>query len=253
MSTQSKPVPTDRGSISVSELPVIMCGIGRRPRQKPLSLVSSLSPAGVGEVLFYPGCGADLSPLTHFAQKTALKAVVYVDYLIRVPAVKAMVHKACQQLGWSAPGGFQGLKASDFGVRAWSDFWHESDRSMVFADPANATGFQCDIPCPSGSIRFVFLRTEGHQTYENLLRTPLQPDIVVLQDHGFGGNWQPFGGVSDMFCAAESFDCFPSKLFVAEGTQPWPRYNRTESSVYLNRQMHEYVHVRINSKAQVRL
>lgn len=241
MNTQIKVILADRKLANISALPVIMCGIGNRPRRYPLTLSPRLTPAGDGDVLYYPGCGTDYGPLVHFAQSTTLRAAVYVDYLVEEDAVKAMLDKVSEQLGWSAPPCFTGLESRDLGVPEWSGYWPEAPESTRFADPTNGTGFQCELTRPSGPIRFVFLRTEGHQTYTNLLRTPLQPSIVVLQDHGFGSNWQPFGGCSDMFFAAEKFDCMPPNIFVAEGTEPWPGFNRTEPYIHQEGQMHHHV------------
>lgn len=224
------------------ELPVFMCGIRDTdvPASTALQLSSRLVPEGDGEVLYYPGCGSDYGPLVHFAQTTKLKAVVYVDYLLKVADIKAMLHTACRGLHIPVPERFSVLRPRQLGVADWSHFWHESPRSKQFFGPTHGTGFQCQLELPSGTASFVFLRTEGHQTYANLLNTPLQPSIVVLQDHGFGCNWTNFGDESPMFEAAERQRSLPRKLFVAEGTRPWPGYHQTGDYDYQRGQMHNF-------------
>lgn len=95
---------------------------------------------------------------------------------------------------------------------------------------------------PDQTTRLIFLCTEGHQTYVNLFNTYLQPNMVVLQDHGFGGNWKDFGNhESPMYLAADAYQALPERLFVAEGnTRPWPGYHRSGPDLVLEGQMHQF-------------
>jgi hypothetical protein len=110
----------------------------------------------------------------------------------------------------------------------------------MFSNPSNGRGIQCSLNMPNGSLKFIFLRTEAHQTYANLLDTELQPDIVVLQEHGFGCNWQDFGGQSAMHSAAAITRNLPRWLFVAENTKPWPGYEQVETFAVQDGQMHAH-------------
>jgi len=50
---------------------------------------------------------------------------------------------------------------------------------------------------------------------------------IVLQDHGFGGNWTHFGGDSLLWQLAAARP--PPWLLVADNTQAWPAYERVSS------------------------
>lgn len=239
MNTQT-PHPNPIEASDTNRIPAIMCGIRDEPGATVLQLSPSLVPTGEGEVLYYPGCGTDYGPLVHFAQATRLKAVVYVDFHTKVADIKAMLHSACLRLGILAPEHHSVLKVSQLGATEWAQFWAQTERAKCLAGPDNGTGFQCELALPDGPVKFVFLRTEGHQTYSNLLNTALQPDIVVLQDHGFGGNWRDFGRTSPMYLSARQQNRLPPKLFVAEGTHAWPGYQRTEPYEYQEGQMHQF-------------
>ncbi len=50
------------------------------------------------------------------------------------------------------------------------------------------------------------------------------PFAVVLQDHGFGGNWARFGGDGSALRAIAQQFTLPELLLVGENTSPWPGY-----------------------------
>ncbi len=190
-----------------------------------------------GLVLYYPGAGTDYGPLQHFALNLDLAVVVYVDYLIKPAQIRSML----RSVSATVPE-LQRISPRELGCRTWADFWPEPERSRMFASPSRAFGVQCDLQIhPGRSTRLIYLATEGHQTFGRLLGTALQPDLVVLQDHGFGGNWCDFGGDSPMYRIAHEADALPSLLFSADGnTRVWPGYEAVGEPMLLAGQMHAY-------------
>ena len=190
-----------------------------------------------GVVLYYPGAGTDYGPMQYFARHLDLAAVVYVDYLARPDWIVSML---CSVTGTMPE--LQRVKPRDLGRRVWADFWPADPASRMFAKPTRAFGFTCELQLqPHRSTRLIYLAAEGHQTFGNLLGTRLQPDLVVLQDHGFGGNWRDFGGDSPMYRMAQAAGALPPLLFSATGnTQPWPGYEAIGHPVLLAGQMHHH-------------
>lgn len=188
-------------------------------------------------MLYYPGAGTDYGPLQHFALNLDLAVAVYVDYLIKPDMIRAMLRSVTPTVPE-----LQRISPRDLGCRAWADFWPDEERSRMFASPSRAFGFRCDLQIhPGRSTRLIYLATEGHQTFRQLLGTALQPDLVVLQDHGFGGNWCDFGGMSPMYRMAQAADALPPLLFSADGnTRVWPGYQAIAEPVLLAGQMHDY-------------
>ena len=203
----------------------------------PQNDVTSCLKPRVGLVLYYPGAGTDYGPLQHFALNLDLAVAVYVDYLVEPEMVRTML----RSVGATEPE-LQPVSPRDLGCRSWADFWPGQERSLMFAKPSRAFGFQCDLQIhPSRSTRLIYLATEGHQTFAQLLGTALQPDLVVLQDHGFGGNWRDFGGDSPMYRMARAAGALPPMLFSAgENTRVWEGYNAIAEPVLLAGQMHHY-------------
>lgn len=203
----------------------------------PGSDVNSRLKPREGLVLYYPGAGMDYGPLQHFALNLDLAVAVYVDYLIRPEMIRDMLRSVS-----AAEPEFQRVSPRDLGCRAWAEFWPGQERSQMFAKPSRAFGFQCDLQIhPGRSTRLIYLATEGHQTFGRLLGTALQPDLVVLQDHGFGGNWCDFGGDSPMYRMGHTAAALPPLLFSAgENTRVWPGYEAIAEPVLLAGQMHHY-------------
>jgi len=78
-------------------------------------------------------------------------------------------------------------------------------------------------------LAVLFLGADGHTTYEALFcrsSSYAPPYVVVLQDHGFGGNYSDFGRGGVMERTAIRSSVFPRYMFVAENTGPWLDYCR---------------------------
>lgn len=189
-----------------------------------------------GLVLYYPGAGMDYGPLQHFALNLDLAVAVYVDCLGKPDMIRDMLRSVSPAVPELRP-----VAPQDLGCRTWADFWPE-DPSSLLAGPSCAFGVQCDLRIhPGRSTRLIYLATEGHQTFGRLLGTALQPDLVVLQDHGFGGNWCDFGGDSPMHRMAQAAGTLPRWLFSADGnTRVWPGYEAIGEPILLAGQMHHY-------------
>lgn len=195
-----------------------------------------------GLVLYYPGAGTDYGPLQHFALHFDLAVAVYIDYLIESESIEDMIFNMLHRMDDSELPSLQSVSPCDLSCRAWADFWPEPESSRMFAKPSRAFGVQCDLQIhPYRKTRLIYLATEGHQTFGQLLGTALQPDLVVLQDHGFGGNWCDFGGESPMYRMAQTTGTLPHWLFSAgENTRPWPGYEAIGEPLLLAGQMHKY-------------
>lgn len=256
------PITVDLSNVDVTSLPTIMCGIGD-PRKEgfwrdeegtahlrsgltaqPQREIHPMFGPQDGMVLYYPGCGSDYGPLLHFSQTEHVSTAVYVDYLITRTQIVDMLRDLYRAAGVQGESPkLLPLRGRDFGLTGWKEFWPECEQSLRFGKPDTAFGVVCDLQLkPNRSTRLIFLRTEAHQTYCNLLNTTLRPNLVVLQDHGFGGNWQDFGDdESPMYLAALEHRALPPRLFVAEGnTRPWPGYRRSGSELLLDGQMHQH-------------
>ena len=81
-------------------------------------------------------------------------------------------------------------------------------------------------------IAILFLFADGIATYDALFcqsRNKTAPFAVLLQDHGFGGNYDKFGRGGLMDKIARHAQIKPNYLLVGENTEPWLEYSKLEN------------------------
>ena len=49
---------------------------------------------------------------------------------------------------------------------------------------------------------------------------------MILQDHGFGGNYDRFGRGGILNKIADTTNCYPLYMMVADNTAPWDNYEK---------------------------
>lgn len=193
-----------------------------------------------GEILYYPGAGTDYGPLIRFSGPTEVKTVIYADYgMEKEPVIQFLSSIP----GWSV-GPMSDLQPLDLGlVASWEQFWPVNPKSRKFANPASAFGLRAKLVRQQDgvSVDFIYLATEAVQTYANLLLAGLRPTIMVLQDHGFGGNWTQFGGNAELFKHAKG--ALPRYLLVGQNTEVWPGYAPVSGGRVDAGQMHAFERV----------
>lgn len=183
--------------------------------------------SNLGKALFYPGAGNDVTPIKLFVENSSVTDVHYADYDSRKMSIE-ILQKSLGD-GWKVEI-VKNLNPQDLGQKSWDDFWHPNPKSKRFENPDTAYGIHFSLVTPKGKTAQLFYwGTEAIKTYYLLLLNGITPNIIVLQDHGFGGNWTVFGTVkSKMYGIAKVENCMPDYLFVPrEGIGSgggWPGY-----------------------------
>lgn len=176
------------------------------------------------KVLYYPGSGDDYGPLKLFAEHGGFKTVIYADYGMTEGKALQFLEKIP---GWTPGGRPKLLKPKDLSINTWEDCWPRSRASRAHSSPEKAFAIRVRLVSSSGlAVKFLFLATEAIRTYSVLAGSGLLPTAVVLQDHGLGGGWAPFGGDSKLYKQAHEHLPLPKLLFVAERNEPWPGYEK---------------------------
>ena len=209
------------------------------------NLLSSLR---ASRVLFYPGAGEDITPALRFAALGIIHTIVYCDYLVTqgdgAPCVDEMLQKfeiASQDMHEELrelPGNTnsevyqlqmqQTVTAYDLGQTCRGDFFPKTRCRFGIRDddsqnPVIGAMGLFEKMSDGKILRFLYLDTEAIQTYLHIWGSAqLAPRLLVIQDHGFGGHWTPFGGESLLHAVAP---VLPEFLWVGHlNTQPWPGY-----------------------------
>lgn len=193
-------------------------------------------------VLYYPGSETDFGPIELFAKNAnvVVSKVIHTDYGHRIG--QQTEGDFVPRLDVWNTGRMQRLGPKYFGVAEWHDFWPEDPRSRDHSiSPEEAFAFMTYLSRPNAAnIEFTFLATEATHTFSVLVRAGIVPTVIVLQNHGWGRNWTSFGGESELWRRAVDLNALPDFLFVADGTDPWPGYEKVSSSYAYPGQMHDH-------------
>ncbi len=185
--------------------------------------------------IFYPGSGSDGSPVACFNSAHAAHCYIYVDYLLTDNDLRRELDRGF--LGYRSLSTI-GLRARDLIPLGWRPTPGLPRREM-WITPVAPFGFleifeRIDgYDNSHGSSRFaiLFLGADGFAAFDALFcqANGFQPPYcVVLQDHGFGCNYDDFGGGGFLEGLALS-RCRPHYLLVAENTRPWEGYQPVRS------------------------
>jgi hypothetical protein len=184
-------------------------------------------------LVYYPGSRWDGGPIACFNSSHAAHCFVYVDYGIQSSTLKQVI----------ANPGFTGyrslprieLKEEDLTPGGWVS--HAPADARPWIRTAAPYGFievleRIDGYGEShGAKRFavLFLGADGFATFDALFCQPTSlpgPWCVVLQDHGFGGNYDRFGAGGILEELARSSRRYPDYLLVGGSTEVWQGYTR---------------------------
>ena len=183
------------------------------------------------KILYYPGAGFDFETMILLIHNAPIETVYYVDY----NSYEKYSHEKLKKnltSNWDITNYFQ-IQPDYFGKSSWEDFWYNNINSNMFSKPINGYAFKIFLKNVFGrEVVFYYLGTEATKTYEILLQSGIKSDIIVLQDHGFGGNWDKncFGynneDDSRLYKISKENYSLPRLLFVAYNTIHWPEFER---------------------------
>jgi hypothetical protein len=187
--------------------------------------------------LYYPGSGCDFGPFYLFVEKYNVRKVIYSDYMISKQTIIDSIkeHLPRYRLREEIE-----INPEFYNKKSWEEFWPNNKYCRQDGKPEDAFGFKVILKNQKIEVDFTFLRTEAIRTYEILSELGIYFDIVVLQDHGFGGNWTRFGGENEILTIARNYKV-PELLYIADNTDPWPGYTlKTDFELILKGQMHKH-------------
>jgi len=193
-------------------------------------------------VVYYPGSGTDGHPVKLFGSTHSAHCFIYVDYGVTHANLEANLrHPRHSFLGYHRLVQLP-LHESDLIPGGWAPRVHNTGemRPIRFSEAAVVAasfGFlevlerDNDLDDNHGARRLaiLFITADAIAAYEALFcnhERISQPFTLVLQDHGFGGNYDRFGSGGLLERIARSCDVVPQWLLIAEKTRPWNQFER---------------------------
>lgn len=192
-------------------------------------------------VFYYPGSGTDGHPVRLFGSTHCAHCFVYADYGVSQAELDEQLADPHERFrGYHTLDRIQ-LRERDLVPHGWSA--HVPSHRI----PSHSRHFARTAACPFGFLEVLerdqelddnhgacrlavlFLGADGIATYDALFcqgQADSAPFAVLLQDHGFGGNFDKFGRDGLLQSIAASCQAFPPWLLVAENTDAWDGYER---------------------------
>lgn len=184
-------------------------------------------------VVFYPGSGHDGHAVKAFGSAHAAHCFVYVDYDLPQSSIEAALDHPLEHFRGYRTIVRRSLTQRDLLPNNWHP--HASSAAPPSQRPQivpygflevleRETGFGPEHGAERLAI--LFLGADGHATYDALFcqANQVPPFAILMQDHGFGGNYSPFGRGGIMEQIANNMDRKPDFLLVADNTNAWDGY-----------------------------
>jgi hypothetical protein len=217
-------------------------------------------------IVYYPGSGTDGQPVKLFGSTHSAHCYVYADYGITQAHLEA-------ELG-NPSHGFSGyhtlarvqLSEKDLAPRGWRshvdpEHMSQNDRGLINTLPFGflevlERDHALDDSHGAHRLAILFLGADGIAAYDALFcqENGTPPFAVVLEDHGFGGNYDRFGCGGLLERIAKTCDAIPQWLVVAKNTKPWAGFSRIPEVTGDPGGMHHtprYIYVRENMQRQL--
>jgi hypothetical protein len=197
-------------------------------------------------VVFYPGSGNDGHAVKVFGSSHSAHCFLYADYTVGAGSIKVALGSLGSSLSGYKTIFRKDLLEKDFSPYCWrsqtsleqQDSWREHFHRMP-SFKVQSFGFleilqrEEDLNDSHGAKRLaiLFLGADGHAAYDALFCQYEQksPFAVLLQDHGFGGNYSQFGRDGIMNEIAVINKRTPKIILVGQGTEPWLNFKKVES------------------------
>lgn len=188
-------------------------------------------------LVYYPGAGGDGHAVRLFGGSHCCHCFVYVDYGVsRAELVREIDDP---QLGFRGYRSLARLEPSERDIvpEGWTPHVHRSELRSYPVRFASVTPYALleilqrekgydDTHGPE-RLAVLFLGADGIASYDALFcqsSSTGPPFAMLLQDHGFGGNYDRFGAGGALELIAQRTGVYPNYLLVAADTAVWQGY-----------------------------
>lgn len=219
--------------------------------------------------VFYPGVGTDGHAVKVFGSTHTAHCFVLADYMLqRNNVVEALDHPQHSFAGYKSL--FRtNLEEHQLTPRGWQSHLMPHDFQDAYGRTINPGGFARTKSNPYAILEILAREPEyGHShgperlailylgadavaTYDALYcqGNALAPFAILIQDHGFGGQYTSFGNQGLLRKLASRCNVLPNWLLVAETSEPWYGYAKCSDVEHDRGGMHNqqrYLYKKLN-------
>ena len=201
-------------------------------------------------IVFYPGSGTDGQPVEFFGSRHAAHCFVYADYGITREHVLQELGETGHPFAGYVSAGRRELREHDLTPHGWVPNIKPEAAPQGQLAPVRPYAFIEILERRSGfddahgphRLAILILCADGVAAYDSLFCQPkaTAPFAVVLQDHGFGGNWTRFGQGGSLEHLASRTERLPHFLLVAVNTDAWAGYSAVDGATLGGGGMHGF-------------
>ena len=201
-------------------------------------------------VVFYPGSGTDGQPVKYFGAKHVAHSFVFADYGITKNEVLRELEPTGHPFEGYESAGYTEVQEQDLTPYGWIPHIHPSNAPRQSITPGQTYAFIAVLERrPEWGndhgpkrLAIMFICADGVAAYDALFcqQEARAPFAVVLQDHGFGGNWTTFGRGGGLEQVASTAGRFPELLLVATNTEAWVNYSMVSGAEAIGGGMHNF-------------
>ena len=173
--------------------------------------------------VYYPGAGKDFSTLSYLHKKYQIREFMFSDYN-ESPNERPFENEKNEEIDGLLFNVIGEQFPDDYSCVSWIDFWDKRSPKISSFNEKNCSIKKVSLNIEDSDVNLKYFYTEAVGTFRVLNNSGIFPDLVVLQDHGFGGNWAQFGGNSPLYQVALASGQLPKYLFVGDNTEPWDGY-----------------------------
>lgn len=204
-----------------------------------------------GRVAYYPGCGLDPCLVNVAAAAGCVHSFLYVDYYTRRKDIESFLEDRGFR-GYRSIGRVEFLESDltpygphplDIDYKPPYDdamaFVNKEEKPYCFMEILERYSYASDTS--SERIAVTFLFADGIMTYYQLFAKEYRksPWLFLLRDHGFGGNYDVFGGGGLLERIIMEHCCFPEFVLSYMYNSIWPGYKIIEGLNSVRGGMHD--------------
>lgn len=211
-------------------------------------------------IVFYPGSGSDGHPVKVFGSTHACHCFVYADYWVE----KSQIKTELKVHGFKGYSSFASINLKQQEILS---HWQHHLEKQEFEEAKQKSGHRTDATSYGmleilqrdenldeshgpERLAILFLGADGIATYDALFCQQNSNPLfgMLLQDHGYGGNYDRFGRGGLMEKIASRTKSYPRYMLVADNTEVWDGYEVLFDLGHSKGGMHQqerYLHKRI--------